>query len=142
MTNTLPIYPRLSEKVHDLSKTAHVFVFDVPASANKQIVAEQIKKQFDVDVKSVRIAVIKGKSKRTVAQKGKRVLRGRQSTIKKAYVTLQEGSHLAFFEEIENEENKKKESGEKIVKAMKEQDEKAAAKSGHKLRRRKKAEVK
>jgi ribosomal protein L23 len=138
MSGLITLHPRISEKVHSLSKSSRIFVFDVPKSVNKHTVAEQIKKQFDVEVQSVRIALIKGKSKRTVAKQGRLIGNGSQSDVKKAYVTLKAGQNLPFFEEIEKEEAKQKESGEKIMKAMETQAKKEEKKSSRSILHRKK----
>lgn len=102
--------PRLSEKTYGLATTKTVYVFDVPANANRQIVAAAVAAQFEVTVLSVNIAVVKGKAKRTI-RKGGRAIAGQRSDTKKAYVTLKEGDKLPFFETPE--EDKKSEKADK-----------------------------
>ncbi|MEO6761337.1 MAG: 50S ribosomal protein L23 [Candidatus Saccharimonadales bacterium] len=94
--------PRLSEKSYAASQFNNTFVFDVPGDLNKHTIAKEVALQFDVTVTEVRISNRKGKVKRTV-RKGGRVSIGRDSDIKKAYVTLAKGSHLPFFEAEEKE---------------------------------------
>ncbi len=104
--------PRLSEKSFALSQSTNTFAFDVPSEMNTYEVAAAVKKQFDVEVKSVRLVNRKGKVKRVMNLTGKRSSnrKGTQSDLKKAYVTLAAGSHLPFFqaEEKEAAEAKKK----------------------------------
>jgi hypothetical protein len=79
-------------------------------------------------VKTVRIVNRKGKSKRVMNTNGKRYTnrQGTQSDIKKAYVTLNAGSHLPFFEAAEAEakemvkaaEDKAKKTDKKAEKAV------------------------
>ena|SRR5688572_20305514 len=98
--------PRLSEKTFGLANTNTVYVFDVPASANKHTVAAAVTAQFEVAVVNVNMTNVKGKSKRTV-RKGGRAVNGQQSDRKKAYVTLKEGEKLPFFETPEDKKDKK-----------------------------------
>jgi large subunit ribosomal protein L23 len=101
MEKTMFIRPRLSEKAFGLSQ-ARTYVVEVPTSANKDMVAKAMAAQFGVAVATVNIIVAKGKPKRTV-RKGGRPTFGKRSDIKKAYVTLQEGHSLPFFDEVEAE---------------------------------------
>lgn len=100
---SIVLKPRLYEKTYGLSQTTNTFVFDVPSELNKHTIAAEVAKQFDVTVTDVRIVNRKGKAKRTV-HKGGRASNGRDSDIKKAYVTLAKGNHLPFFEAEEKQE--------------------------------------
>jgi large subunit ribosomal protein L23 len=104
--------PRLSEKTYGLATTKTVYVFDVPAEANRQTVAAAVAAQFEVTVTHVNIANIKGKAKRTV-RKGGRAVSGQRSDFKKAYVTLKAGDKLPFFETEEDKKSDKKASKKK-----------------------------
>jgi large subunit ribosomal protein L23 len=117
MSKTTLLRPRLSEKTYMLGTTKTVYVFDVPAEANKMTVKEAVKAQFDVAVKDVRITNVKGKVKRTV-RKGGRAVSGQRSDYKKAYVTLTQGQKLPFFDEPE-EEKKDKKADKKAEKSKK-----------------------
>lgn len=108
MEKTILLRPRLSEKTFGLATTSTVYVFDVPASANKHTVAKAVAAQFDVTVVDVNILNWKGKAKRTV-RKGGRAVAGQQSDRKKAYVTLKEGQSLPFFEVEDDKKDKKAE---------------------------------
>lgn len=119
------IKPRLSEKAFGQSQTTNTFTVDVPLGANKYDVADSLAKQFGVEVKSVRLVNRKGKTKRIMNTTGKRSSnqRGVQNDIKKAYVTLKEGSHLPFFaaaeEEIAKANEAKAKEAKKVSKAKK-----------------------
>jgi large subunit ribosomal protein L23 len=119
MSKTTLLRPRLSEKAYVLGTALNVYVFDVPADANKHLVAEAVTAQFEVTVSDVRLLNIKGKAKRTV-RKGGRPVMGQRSDIKKAYVTLAEGNRLPFFDEPEEEKADKKADKKAAKKAEKE----------------------
>ena len=106
---TMTLKPRISEKAYALSQSANVYVFQVPAEANKLTVADAVTAQFGVSVNTVNIAVSKGKLKRTV-RKGGRQSFGKRSDTKKAYVTLKDGDSIAVFP---NEEDQKAADKEK-----------------------------
>lgn len=108
MEKTTLLRPRLSEKTFGLAAANTVYVFDVPASANKHTVAAAVAAQFEVTVINVNISNLKGKAKRTV-RKGGRAVSGQQSDRKKAYVTLKEGDKLPFFDTPEDKKDKKAE---------------------------------
>jgi len=97
--------PRLSEKAFGLSQTTNTYAIDVPTDLNKYQVADAVEKQFEVEVKSVRLVNRKGKVKRIMNTTGKRSAnrKGTQADTKKAYVTLKAGSHLPFFAAAEEE---------------------------------------
>ncbi len=99
------VKPRLSEKSFALSQSTNTFAFDVPSEMNSVEIANEVKKQFSVEVKRVRLVSRKGKVKRIMNLTGKRSSnrKGTQSDLKKAYVTLAAGSHLPFFEAEEKE---------------------------------------
>lgn len=103
MSKSLVLKPRVSEKAYALSQEHNTYVFDVPKSANKQLVAEAVKVQFSVTVETVNIANRKGKAKRTI-RKGGRPIAGRQNAIKKAYVTLKAGDTIPVFASAEETE--------------------------------------
>lgn len=112
MDTFMPLRPRLSEKAYALSQSSRTYVIDVPANANKDTVAKAVAAQFEVAVESVNIANAKGKTKRTI-RKGSRPTTGKRSDVKKAYVTLKEGSALPFFAELEEEAKKAEKAAKK-----------------------------
>ncbi|MEK7603115.1 MAG: 50S ribosomal protein L23 [Patescibacteria group bacterium] len=92
----MTLKPRMSEKAYGLSQSSATYVFEVPADANKLTVASAVSKQFKVKVKSVNIANIKGKPKRSV-RRGGRVSQGSRSDSKHAYVTLMPDNEIPVF---------------------------------------------
>ncbi|HUD10086.1 MAG TPA: 50S ribosomal protein L23 [Candidatus Saccharimonadales bacterium] len=128
MDKQVYLKPRMSEKAYAMSQNG-VYVLDIPASLNRHTVASAVAAQFDVTVIKVNITNIKGKAKRTVSQKGRRINRGSDSSVKKAYITLKEGDSLPFFEAVEQAEEKQQATQEKVSKAMEKQAEKAEKKS-------------
>jgi large subunit ribosomal protein L23 len=110
--------PRLSEKAYATSQATNTFVIDVPQELNKHEVAAAVEKQFEVSVKSVRVINRKGKTKRVMNTTGKRYSNrhGSQAAIKKAYITLNAGSHLPFFQAEEAEAKEAAKASEKADK--------------------------
>jgi large subunit ribosomal protein L23 len=94
---TITLKPRMSEKAYALTMANNVYVFVVPITATKLTVAQAIAAQFDVTVTNVRIVVQKGKA---VASRRKRARSavGHRADMKKAYVTLKDGDHIAIFD--------------------------------------------
>jgi large subunit ribosomal protein L23 len=87
--------PLLSEKVMEQKETENIVAFEVDPRANKIEVKKAVEAQFkDVKVEDVRI--LRGHGK--VRRQGK--FMGRRSDWKKAYVRLQEGSKIEFFEGV------------------------------------------
>jgi large subunit ribosomal protein L23 len=131
MDTSVALKPRMSEKAYALSQDRNVYVFDVPSTLNKLSISQAVQAQFAVSVTSVRIANIKGKSKRTIAKKGRKVYKGHNNSVKKAYVTLKDGQSLPFFAAVEEAEEKEKVTQEKVNKAV----DKQAAKEAKPARR-------
>jgi large subunit ribosomal protein L23 len=142
MNNIVSLKPRMSEKAYGLSQQRNVYIFDVPSDLNKLEIAKAVQSQFEVSVAAVRVTISKGKAKRTIAKKGRVVHKGRNSDVKKAYVTLKAGSSLPFFAAVEEAEEKEKTTQEKVDKAMEKQAEKASKTSRRGLHLRAKKDEK
>jgi len=84
--------PHVTEKAL-LAGTKNVYVFEIYPKATKRDVAKAVTEAFNVEVTAVNITKLPAKngSKKT---KGKA---GKKSAIKKAYVTLKEGSRLQLI---------------------------------------------
>jgi len=83
--------PHVTEKTNRGHQEANSLCFKVNTTATKAEIAAAVVELFgDVSVKKVNTLVIKGKTKRT------RNGIGRRSDVKKAYVTLAEGSTISF----------------------------------------------
>ncbi len=65
---------------------------------NKIEIAEAVEKKFNVKVTNVRTVIRKGKTRTQFTRSGR--FTGRTATIKKAYVTLEKGQKIDFFENI------------------------------------------
>lgn len=84
--------PLISEKTTLAKDDRNVVAFVVDRDANKIEIKNATENIFNVKVQSVRTVNVAGKSKRVGRNVGKR------SNWKKAYVTLQQGSNVDFFE--------------------------------------------
>ncbi|MFP4527566.1 MAG: 50S ribosomal protein L23 [Candidatus Kapaibacterium sp.] len=83
--------PLITEKAMRLTEQGQ-YVFDVVPTANKIEIKRAVEEMFEVEVKSVRTARIKGKRTQRFTRRG--VMRGRTPLRKKAYVTLKEGHEI------------------------------------------------
>lgn len=101
--NFLTLKPKMSEKTYELAQSKDVYVFAVPKNANKHMVKLAVESQFKVTVMDVNVLVLKGKAKRTIMKRS-RPIAGRQSDVKKAYVTLKKGDKIPVFAAIEEAE--------------------------------------
>ena len=79
--------PVITEKATMASENGAV-VFEVANDANKPQIKEAVESLFGVKVKAVNTFVTKGKVKRF------RGIMGQRKTVKKAYVTLEEGNTI------------------------------------------------
>lgn len=79
--------PAITEKATLLSEANQV-VFNVALGASKPEIKKAVEELFSVKVKAVNTIVRKGKAKRF------RGIRGQQSDVKKAIVTLEDGQSI------------------------------------------------
>lgn len=82
--------PHVTEKSAIASEAANQQAFKVLPNADKAEVKAAVELMFNVKVEKVRLMNVKGKVKRFRQAEGKR------SDWKKAYVTLAEGSEIAY----------------------------------------------
>lgn len=82
--------PHISEKTAIAAEMEERHTFRVANDASKLEVRKAVEKLFDVNVKSVQIVNVRGKTKRFGAAEGKR------SDWKKAIVRLAEGQDIDF----------------------------------------------
>lgn len=85
------VSPRVTEKSTRVGEDSNQYVFHVVPDASKSEVKGAVELLFDVNVESVRIVNVKGKSKSFRLRPGKR------SDWKKAYVRVQEGQVIDFL---------------------------------------------
>ena len=123
------VRPIATEKAYH-EQTKRTYMFNVPAGASKQAVAEQVANQYKVTVLGVRIVIRKGKA--TKFSRGKHAYPGTTYRQDKriAYVTLKEGDKIKVFDEepVEEEKPAEKKADKKAEKAA----EKAAKKADKK----------
>lgn len=130
MNAPLTLVPRLSEQTYALAQTGRIYVFDIPASANKHSVARAVAEQFNVKVASVNMTNIKGKAKSTVSLTGRRRGNaGARRDFAKAYVKLAEGYSLPIFAAVEEAEAKEQKAQEEADKAIAKQTKRTAQKA-------------
>ncbi|MBO9482031.1 MULTISPECIES: 50S ribosomal protein L23 [Gammaproteobacteria] len=82
--------PHISEKATVVAEEHNQYVFKVARDATKLEIKKAVEQLFEVSVKAVRTAVVKGKTKRT------RFGMGQRSDWKKAYVSLEQGQEIDF----------------------------------------------
>ena len=82
--------PHVSEKSSVAADRDNQIVFKVVTDANKTEIKKAVELLFEVEVDSVQVANVKGKTKRT--QSGM----GRRKDWKKAYISLKEGQDINF----------------------------------------------
>jgi len=83
--------PHISEKATVIAERDNQIVFKVAIDATKTEIKAAVQMLFEVEVDSVRIVRMKGKSKRHGTAMGKR------ADWKKAYVSLKEGQEIDFL---------------------------------------------
>lgn len=110
--------PRMTEKTYSLALKQNTYVFDVVGETNKIDIAKLVKSTYNVTPTEVRIAIIKGKTKRSY-RKGGKAIYGKRVDIKKAFVRIKDGESLPFFAEVQAAEEKDKKEAEKAAKKAK-----------------------
>lgn len=83
--------PVVSEKSSRVADASRQFVFKVLPCASKPEIRQAVELMFDVKVKGVQVANMRGKTRRFGQTMGRRV------NWKKAYVTLAEGHDIDFM---------------------------------------------
>lgn len=90
--------PVITERSTNLKAMSNKFVFEVNPKANKREIKVAVEKLFNVTVKDVRTAIIRGKVK-TVFMRGGRFT-GKKPNRKKAIVTLAKGDNIEIFDQV------------------------------------------
>lgn len=83
--------PHISEKATIVADGSQQVVFRVTKDATKPEIKQAVEELFNVKVKGVNVLNAKGKTKRTQRGLGKR------SDVRKAYVSLADGSEIDFL---------------------------------------------
>ena len=92
------IRPIITEKMTAQGEKENRYGFVVTRDSNKLDIRDAVKKQFNVEVESVRTMIVRGK-KRTRYTKTN-ILRGSSSSYKKAIVTLKKGETIDLYSSI------------------------------------------
>ena len=90
--------PVVTEKSTSLKENFNRYVFRVDVKANKRQIKKAVEELFEVKVKDVRTAVIRGKRSVVMNRKGRS--EGYRPNWKKAYVTLADGNTIDIFEVV------------------------------------------
>lgn len=88
------IRPLITEKNSLLREELNAYVFEVHREANKHQIKSAIEELFAVKVGNIRTAIQRGKNRRVGKYSGKR------RNYKKAFVTLNDGGSIDFFEGV------------------------------------------
>jgi large subunit ribosomal protein L23 len=88
------VQPLLTEKITALRESGNKVAFLVKRDANRVQIKRAVESALKVQVKSVNVMVIKGKTKRMGRFSGKR------ADWKKAIVTLKAGEKLELYESV------------------------------------------
>lgn len=83
--------PRVTEKTTLIGDSSNQYVFRVAPDANKKEIKDAVESLFEVNVESVQVVNVKGKSKTFKMRAGKR------NDWKKAYVRVQEDQAIDFL---------------------------------------------
>ncbi len=90
--------PVVTEKSTSLKEAFNRYLFRVDVKANKRQIKKAVEELFEVKVKDVRTAVIRGKRSVVMNRRGR--FEGYRPNWKKAYVTLAEGDNIDIFEVV------------------------------------------
>lgn len=83
--------PHVTEKAAVVGEASNQYVFQVASDATKPEVKKAVETLFEVEVDAVRVANVKGKTKRTGYRTGCR------KDWKKAYVRVKDGQTIDFM---------------------------------------------
>lgn len=98
MARSILIEPIVTEKMTRLMDDGRHYAFKVAKDANKIQIRKAIEERYpDIDVKSVRTMIVRGKRRRQFTKRG--LMEGRKPSYKKAIITLKSGE-IDFFESI------------------------------------------
>ena len=90
--------PVITERSNALKESSNKFVFEVDVHANKREIKLAVEKLFNVTVKDVTTAVMRGKPKTTLMKGGR--FEGKRPDRKKAIVRLGEGQNIDIFDQV------------------------------------------
>jgi large subunit ribosomal protein L23 len=85
--------PRVTSKAYSRNKDLKQLVLDVHTKATKPMIREALHRLFNVEASSIRVALVKGKSRRSGGRYA-----CKDAMRKKAYVTLKSGNAAELME--------------------------------------------
>ena len=95
MARHILVKPIISEKAERLSEKLNQYSFVVDKTANKIEIKKAVEAMYNVSVKAVNTLTMPGKYKTRSTRSG--MQKGRQSSYKKAIITLGSGEEIDFF---------------------------------------------
>jgi large subunit ribosomal protein L23 len=90
--------PVITERSTLLKEAGNRYVFEVDPKANKKEIKEAVEKLFNVTVKDVKTATIRGKTKTTFIRAGR--FTGKRPDRKKAFVKIAKGESIDIFDQV------------------------------------------
>lgn len=101
MQSSVLIRPILTEKLVRLGQRSQntQYAFVVRKDANKIQIRQEVEARFNVNVESVRTAIVAPRVRRRFTKTG--VLVGKSASYKKAFVTIRQGQQIQYFESEE-----------------------------------------
>ena len=93
------IKPIITEKMTNLGEKYSRYGFRVVPTANKLEIKKAVEELYGVKVVAVNTSIVEGKAKTRYTKSG--ILSGRNSSYKKAYVTLEKGQVIDFYSNFE-----------------------------------------
>lgn len=96
--SSIILKPVITERSNALKEATNVFVFEVHPSANKREIKLAVEKLFNVQVREVRTAIVRGKPKRTLMRGGR--FEGKRPDRKRAMVKLAAGQNIDIFDQV------------------------------------------
>ncbi|MCE3008556.1 MAG: 50S ribosomal protein L23 [Bacteroidetes bacterium] len=91
------IKPIVTEKQTRMTEKAksRIYGFEVEKDANKVEIKKAVEAKYDVEVVSIRTAIVPPKKRRRFTRTG--VQEGKTKATKKAYVTIGQGKEIDFY---------------------------------------------
>ena len=90
--------PVITERSTMLKETSNKYIFEVHPAANKRQIKTAVEKLFNVSVKEIRTARVRGKMKTVFMRQGR--FTGKRPDRKKAIVTLAKGDTIDIFDQV------------------------------------------
>jgi large subunit ribosomal protein L23 len=96
--NEILIKPLITEKMMEQGDDQNKYGFVVHKKANKIQIRNAVEEMYGVTVESVNTMIYRGKERKRYTRAG--IINGKESSYKKAVVTLAEGDSIDFYSNI------------------------------------------